>query len=117
MIGPSKASVSHRPHRGMFQRPGPPVPDGTGWVQSWIDLPPSVEGKITPASQAALERIAGAANTVIAMATHIVTIPYRSNLTTEARFIVDGRQLSVLGIFDEEERHVELELVCAEIVQ
>lgn len=114
MIGISKTSIALRKDRGMFQRPGPPVPDGTGFVQSWIDLPPAADAHMTPATQAALERIT--AGTVISMATHIVNIPYRDDLTTKARFLIDGRQLSVLGIFDKDERHAELDLVCAEIV-
>jgi hypothetical protein len=90
-------SSGQRLHQGLFQRPGPPVPDGTGWVESWIDLPPPAFARITPASQASLEQITG--------------------LTTKARFVYDGRSLSVLGIFDYEERHVQLHLVCAEIVE
>ena len=115
MIGLHKVSIAERPHRGMFQNPGPPVPDGTGWVQSWIDLPPPAWALITPASQSSLEQIA--AGTVLSMATHIVRVPYRALLTTKSRFLVDGRQLNVLGIQDPEERHVELVLVCAEVVE
>lgn len=114
MIGLSKVSIAERPHRGQFQNPGPPVPDGTGWTQSWIDLPPPAWALITPASQAALEQIA--AGTVLSMATHLVRVPYRHGLTTKSRFLVDGRQLNVIGIQDPQERHVELVLVCAEVV-
>jgi SPP1 family predicted phage head-tail adaptor len=46
-----------------------------------------------------------------------VTVPYRTGLTTKTRFLYDGRSLSVLGIFDYEERHVQLNLVCAEVVE
>ena len=108
-------SSGQRLHQGLFQRPGPPVPDGTGWVESWIDLPPPAFARITPASQASLEQIT--AGTVLSMATHIVTVPYRTGLTTKARFLYDGRSLSVLGIFDYEERHIQLHLVCAEVVE
>jgi len=114
MIG-MRTSIAARPHRGLFQRPGPPVPDGTGYTQSWIDLPPAESVQITPATQAALERIT--AGTVLSMATHIVVTPYRTGLSTKARFLYDGRNLSILGIFDKDERHVQLELVCAEIVE
>ena len=107
-------SSGQRLHQGLFQKPGPPVPDGTGWVESWIDLPPPEFARITPASQASLEQIT--AGTVLSMATHILTIPYRTGLTTKTRFLYDGRSLSVLGIFDYEERHVQLNLVCAEVV-
>jgi SPP1 family predicted phage head-tail adaptor len=108
-------SSGRRTHQGLFQKPGPPVPDGTGWVESWIDLPPAEFARITPASQASLEQIT--AGTVLSMATHIVTVPYRTGLTTKTRFLYDGRSLSVLGIFDYEERHVQLNLVCAEVVE
>jgi SPP1 family predicted phage head-tail adaptor len=115
MIGVSKVSIAARPHRGMFQRPGPPVPDGTGYVQSWIDLPPAVYARITPATQAALERVSQ--GTVLSMATHLMMIPYRNDLNTKVRFTLDGRTLSVLGIYDDDERHVELTLICAEVVE
>jgi SPP1 family predicted phage head-tail adaptor len=107
-------SSGQRLHQGLFQKPGPPVPDGTGWVESWIDLPPAEFARITPATQASLEKIT--AGTTLSMATHILTIPYRIDLTTKVRFVYDGRNLSVLGIFDYEERHVQLNLVCAEVV-
>jgi len=115
MIGMSKISVGERPHRGMFQRPGPPEPDGTGFVQSWIDMPPAAYAQITPATQTSLERVA--AGTVLSQATHLVVVPYRDGLTTKARFTIDGRNLSILGIQDPEERHRELILICAEVVE
>jgi SPP1 family predicted phage head-tail adaptor len=108
-------SSGQRLHQGLFQKPGPPVPDGTGWTESWIDLPPPAFARITPASQASLEQIT--AGTTLSMATHIVTVPYRTGLSTKARFLYDGRSLSVLGIFDYEERHIQLHLVCAEVVE
>jgi SPP1 family predicted phage head-tail adaptor len=114
MIGLAKTPIWARKDRILFQRPGPPVPDGTGYVQSWIDLPPSVSAHITPATTASLEHIG--AGTVLAQATHEVTIPYRDDLTTKARFVLDGRQISILSIFDPDERHVQLTLVCAEVV-
>jgi SPP1 family predicted phage head-tail adaptor len=116
-MSPTNAYITsgRRLHQGLFQKPGPPVPDGTGWTESWIDLPPAEFARITPASQASLEQIT--AGTVLSMATHIVTVPYRQGLTTKTRFLYDGRSLSVLGIFDYEERHVQLNLVCAEVVE
>ena len=101
--------------RGMFQNPGPPIPVGTGYTQSWVDLPPATFAHVAPATKASVEQIAQ--GTVVSMATHLVTIPYRTGLTTKSRFVVDGRTLSVLGIYDENERHVELVLVCAEVVK
>jgi SPP1 family predicted phage head-tail adaptor len=115
MIGPRKASIGESQLRGMFQNPGPPVPAGSGYVQSWTDLPPSAFARITPATQASLEQVA--AGTVLSMATHIVVVPYRTGLTTKSRFLVDGRQLSVLSINDPDERHAELVLLCAEVIK
>jgi SPP1 family predicted phage head-tail adaptor len=116
VIGPKKSTIgANANHRGMFQNPGPPIPSGTGWIQSWTDLPPAAFARITPATQASLEQIG--AGTVIAQATHILTIPYRIGLTTKSRFVVDGRTINVLGIYDTDERHAELTLVGAEIVK
>jgi SPP1 family predicted phage head-tail adaptor len=114
LIGPG-APISARIDRGMFQNPGPPIPVGTGFVQSWVDLPPPAFARVTPATKAAVEQIAQ--GTVVSMATHLVTIPYRTGLTTKSRFVIDGRTMSVLGIYDEGERHVDLVLVCAEVVK
>jgi SPP1 family predicted phage head-tail adaptor len=114
MIAPH-TSIADRPHRGMFQNPGPPVPVGTGFTQSWVDLPPSAFAKISPATARTLEQVA--AGTVLSQATHVVTVPYRTGLTTKSRFIVDGRTLNVIGINDPDERHVELVLSCAEVIK
>jgi len=114
LIAPA-APFSLRKDRGMFQNPGPPVPVGTGFAQSWIDLPPPAFARVTPATKAAVEQIAQ--GTVVSMATHLVTIPYRTGLTTKSRFVIDGRTLNVLGIYDADERHAELVLVCAEVVK
>lgn len=115
MIGLAKTSIAERPHRGMFQNPGPPIPSGTGYVQSWVDLPPAAFARVQPASQHTLEQITS--GTVLAQATHLVTVPYRTGLTTKSRFMIDGRALNVIGIYNPDERNIELVLVCAEVVK
>lgn len=116
MIGPKKAGVGDRPHRVTFQNPGPAVPDGDGGtVVTWIDLnPPALSVKIAPATAADLERVT--AGTVLATATHIVTGPYHPQVTTQTRLIHDGRTFSVTGASSPDERHVEMVLVCKEVV-
>jgi SPP1 family predicted phage head-tail adaptor len=115
MIGLERPSIAARISRGMFQNPGPNVPSGTGYVQSWTDLPPAAFAQITAATQAALEQLA--AGTVLSQATHIVSVPYRTGLTTKSRFLIDGRTLNIVGIVDPGERHVLLNLLCAEVVK
>jgi SPP1 family predicted phage head-tail adaptor len=114
-IAPS-ASVNDRPHRVTLQNPGPPVADGHGgFTQSWTDLvPPAVSAKIAPATATDLERVT--AGTVIATATHVVTMPYHPQVTTLTRVLFNGRQFSVTGVSDPEERHVETIAICKEIV-
>lgn len=115
VIGP-KTSVAKRPHRVTLQDPGPPVADGDGGVtQTWADLvPPAMDAEIKTASAADLERVA--AGTVLATATHIVTMPYHPQLKTSSRIVHNGRFFSVTGVADPDERHVETIAICVEVV-
>lgn len=115
-IGMNRTSVGERPHRVTLQNPGPAVPDGDGgFTQSWTDLvPPAVSAKIAPATAAGLERVT--AGTVLATATHVVTMPYHPQVTTLTRVLFNGRQFSVTGVSDPDERHVETIAICVEIV-
>jgi SPP1 family predicted phage head-tail adaptor len=115
VLGP-KTSVGDRPHVVTLQNPGPGIPnDDGGSVPSWIDLVPlKWTVKVAPATAADLERVT--AGTVLATATHIVTGPYRPDVTTQTRVSFNGRQFSVTGVSDPEERHVETIAVCVEIV-
>lgn len=115
MIGPT-THVADRPHRVTLQNPGPGIPDGEGGVtQTWTDLtPPALSVKIAPATAKDLERVA--AGTVLATATHLVTGPYHPQVTTQTRILFNGRQFSVTGVSNPEERNVELVLVCVEVV-
>jgi len=114
IIAPS-TSVSSRQKRIVFQNPGPPVPDGDGgFSQSWIDLPPAAYAQVSKATQQSLERITSGA--ILSTASYVVTAPYRVGVTTKSRIIFDGRVLNVLDVTDEDERHVELKISCAEVV-
>lgn len=114
-LAPS-TGVAARPHRVTLQNPGPALQDSDGGsTQTWTDLvPPAWTCRIAPATAAALERVA--AGTVLATATQIITGPYRSDVTTQTRVLFNGRQFSVTGVANPEERNVELVLVCVEVV-
>lgn len=101
----------------LLQNPGPKVPDATGgYTQSWYDLPPRELAAVEPATAATLERIAAGA-TVISTATKVVTINYWPEVSTETRVVYEGMRLSVKSIFDEDDGHAELSLVCEEQLQ
>ena len=114
-VGP-KTAVADRPHRVTFQNPGPAVPDGDGgFTNSWTDLvPPALSVKIAPATAKDLERVHG--GTTISTNTYVVDAPYHAQITTKTRMLFNGRQFSVTGVGDPEERHVELVLLCVEVV-
>lgn len=116
-LGPT-VPIGRRQKRVVLQNPGPDVADGAGgFTQSWIDLPPPADVRIEPASAAALERVAAGGATVLASASHLVSLPYRGGVSTATRLIVDGRVLHVSSVRDPDERHVDLILVCEERVQ
>lgn len=115
ILGPT-ASIASRNKRILFQNPGGAVPDGDGgFTQAWVDLLPRAFGHVAPATARSLERVA--AGSVIATATHVVTVPYRSGITTKTRIAFEGRTLNVTSVQDPNEQHVELVLTCEEVVQ
>lgn len=99
-----------------LEKEGKPVPDGDGgFTQPPIPLiPPTWYCAIQPATARDLERAAG--GTVLAQATHIVRGRFRPDVTTEARVIFEGRTLNVVHVTNRDERKIELELLCAEVV-
>lgn len=111
-----RTRVADRPHRVSLQNPGPPVGDGEGgFTQTWTDLnPASVSARITPATAADLERVTS--GTIIASASHIVTMPYHPQVTTQTRITFNGRTFYVKGVANPEERNVETIALCEEIV-
>jgi SPP1 family predicted phage head-tail adaptor len=114
-LGPT-ASIGDRQKRVLLQNPGTPVRDGDGsFTQTWTDVAGGAAfAHVAPASARSLERIT--AGTVLATATHVVTLPYRAGISTKTRVMVDGRQLNVTSVQDPDDRHVELILVCEEVV-
>lgn len=115
MIG-LQTSVANRPHRMLFQNPGPPVPNGDGgFTQSWVDCaPPALFVEIKPATAADLEDVA--AGTVIAKATSVIKGPFHPQITTKSRGVFNGRIFNVVGPSNIEERGGEMVLVCVEVV-
>jgi head-tail adaptor len=116
-------SINLKASRVSLQNPGPAVPDGDGgFTETWTPLdPPTVQAHVTPAATRSLEYLAN--STVLAQATHLVTIWYHPQVTTQTQIVIDPtpmvprtRTLNVLYVGDQNERHIELDLVCAEIV-
>jgi head-tail adaptor len=112
-----RTSTAKRPHRVMYQNPGPGVSDGDGGVtQSWFNLvPPELSVEIKPATAKDLERVA--AGTVIATASHIVTGPYHAGVSTKTRIVFGGRVFQVVGVSNPEERNIETIAVCVELLE
>jgi SPP1 family predicted phage head-tail adaptor len=108
--------AGRRTHWVTLQNPGPTTPDGDGgYLETWVDLvPPGVYAAIEPASKRGYEYLA--AGTVLATATHVVTISYHDQITTKTRITFNGRALDVINRLNPDERNIELVLVCAEVV-
>lgn len=107
-------------HRVSLTTPGAIVPDGDGgFTQTTATLASRVPAYVVPASSRALERVV--ANTVASSASHLVTLRYLPGVTTKTALVFhDGpvdRPMSITGMHDTEERHVELILECQEAVQ
>jgi SPP1 family predicted phage head-tail adaptor len=69
---------------------------------------------IVPATQRDLERLV--AGTVQSSATHVVTIDYHPQVTTQTQVLFNGRTLHVNSVQNLEERNIELVLICEEVV-
>ncbi len=111
-----RTSVSERPHRITMQNPGPAVPDGDGgYTQTWVDLNPlGVSAKITPATEAGLERVTS--GTALSTASHVVIIPHHPGVTTKTRVTFGARTFYVVGVSNPEERNIETIIVASEVV-
>jgi head-tail adaptor len=77
-----------------------------------------ISASVEPVSARSLERVM--ANTVTSLASHLVVIRYLRGVTTQTRVTFHDttadRVMSVTGLHDPEERHVELILECKEAV-
>ena len=96
--------------------PGTGISDGKGgYTETFTALSPSpVWASIQPADARTMERFF--ANTVAAVATHLVRLRYHSGVTTKTRLTYGSRYLYVRGIQNVNERNEEQLLACEEIV-
>jgi len=102
-------------HRVLVQRPGPVVPDGDGGVvPSWIDLVPAAIKVSITSAPADLERVA--AGTVISTATYVVRGYFHPGVTTQCRFIFNGRVFAITGVADLDLQGVDMECNAVEVV-
>lgn len=93
---------------------GPAIPDSDGGSTfTWASLA-TVWAEIKPATARDLERVT--AGTVLSTATHVVTLRHLVGVTTQTRVLFNDRVFQVTGVSDPEERHIELNLVCVEVV-
>jgi head-tail adaptor len=114
MIGPT-TGIGARPHWFTVQQPEPPVPSSDGgYTQTWLAAtPPIWQAAIATATATALERLS--AGTTITAATHIITGPYRADLTTLSRLVLGTRVFQIDGVSDADQRCVELVAFCREV--
>jgi head-tail adaptor len=101
-------------HLVTIEEPASPVPDGDGgFTEVW-----SVIGArwthILPATARDLERFT--ASTIVATATHLLTMDYLAGVTTRSRVVFGSRRFSVQGVMNPEERNIDTILACAEVV-
>jgi head-tail adaptor len=104
-------------HRIALENPsGPPVSDGDGgFTQAWgVCVPSPVWASIAPATVRDLEKVA--AGTVLATASHIVTMRYHPEVTTQTRVTYGTRILNVTGVVNTDEDNLETIALCAEVV-
>ena len=103
-------------HLVSLSGPGTAVPDGDGgYTQTAAALSPATMwAEIRPATARDLERVT--AGTVMATASHIVTMDYHPQVTTQTRITFKGRTLLVTGVANPEERNIELVLTAEEVV-
>ena len=92
-----------------------PDPDGEGgYTEDGVPLHPSeVMAAIVPATARELARVM--AGTVIASASHLVTMPFHPGVTTQTRVLFGARRFAVLGVANPEERNIETVAACQEV--
>jgi len=106
-----------RTHLVTVQNPGAPVADGDGgFTQVWSDAtPPQLFASIQASGPGTQERTVE--GTVTSHASHVITVPYHAQITTQTRLVSDkGQTFSVTGITNVDERDIELQLFCTELV-
>jgi SPP1 family predicted phage head-tail adaptor len=103
-------------HLVSLVQPGtaPPDPDG-GWGETWVPLtPPTWHCAIQAASARDLQRLSG--GTISTTATHLVRGRYHPQLSAKARIQFGARVFDVQSVHDLDQRQIEVECICAEIV-
>jgi SPP1 family predicted phage head-tail adaptor len=84
-----------------------------GYTTTWAPLtPPTLFAAMTTEVQT--ER--AQSGTVVATATYTVRMPYHPQVTMQTRLTFNGRILQVISRKNVDERNIELELVCTEVV-
>jgi len=106
-------------HRVTLETPDVTTPDGDGgYTQTYVVLCRRIAACVQPATARSLEQLV--ASTLASTATHLVTIGYRTGVTTKTRVTYhDGatdRTLYVSGTCDPDEGHRDLVLACDEAV-
>jgi SPP1 family predicted phage head-tail adaptor len=104
-------------HVVTLEEPTGPIDDGGGgWTEGYGPLTPSTwHCSIAPATARDLENIG--AGTVLAQATHVVKGRYHAGITTKTRLLFKGRTLNVVFVANVDERSIETDLVCAEMIE
>jgi head-tail adaptor len=111
-----RTNIGDRLHRVFLFSQRAPVPDGDGGytMGTWPLDPPDWYVSIRPAGSRELERLtSGTAQT---RASHVVTGPYRADVTTGTRISFNGRTLYVNGVMNPEERNIDTVALCDEHV-
>jgi head-tail adaptor len=124
MIGMRSASIGERPHLVTLTNPGVgSVPDGDGGYTPAAPQPldpPTAWAQIVAATQQDLEQIA--AGTVLATATHLLTMPFHLQVTTLTSVTwtdAAGRahRANVTGVIDGDQRAREVVVGLVEVIE
>jgi head-tail adaptor len=114
-------NIGERVRRVTFDVPGKPVPDGDGgYTQGYTPLdPPQLFAKVEPATDRDIERLA--AGTTLSTATHLITLPFHPQITTQTRvqWTDDANRphtANVTAVINVDERCHTLVLGAAEVV-
>jgi head-tail adaptor len=102
-----------RRHLVTLRNPGAPIPDGRGgFTYVYTDLSPATMfAAVQPAAAGNLER--ERSDTNLATATHLLTMDFHPQVTTETRiWLEDGAALNVTGVRNPDAQGIDLELTC-----
>jgi len=106
--------AGRRRHRVTVENPGTPAPDGHGDYT----IPPVVSPIPWDVAIDLLDagsQEATAADTTTAHVSHLVTGPYRADVTTRSAFTFNGRRLNCTAVRNMGERNITLRCTCSEV--